>query len=240
VQSRDDLRSASDQVERLKNFAMKPTEAGPIRTSLQRILNDASDKGIQSEALVEQGELAWALATFPELPAATTDRSLRPEKERPELLREAREAYQKVVDGYGDSPQSVAAARFGLAAIAENERKWDDAKAQYGAIAAMGEATSESNRKLAESKLKTLDELRKPVLIGEVPEKPELPPIEPEPATTPATGPATTSATTNATAPAAIKSPAATTRPSGATTRPSAATTRPSGATTRPSATKPK
>jgi hypothetical protein len=233
AKARDDLAYARSQIERLNHVSVspdgrvtvRPGELENVRGLLQQVRNDTSDKSVLAAAAVAQGDYAWGLANYPDLPAATTQPSLRPDRDRGELLKEAQSAWQEVVSNYADQTISVIAARFGLGALAENQAKWDDAKAQYDALISLASADKGYNefRDLAEAKLKHLESLRNPVLVGQVPATAELP--RPElPATT--TAPSATGPTTH---PAKTTTAMPTTRPSGArpTTRPSA-TTRPS------------
>jgi hypothetical protein len=87
------------------------------------------------------------------------------------------------------------AARFGLAAVAENQGKWDEAKKQYEAIANAPQVLP-SMKALANTRLGQVDELRKPLF------------------TSPATAPAATAPAT--TGPAATVAPAPTTAPTTA------------------------
>jgi hypothetical protein len=227
VQSRDDLAYAINQIQKLTHVSVfpdgrvtvRPAEVDNVRALLQKVRNDASDKSVLAAAAVAQGDYAWAMANYPELPAATTQASLRPDRDRSELLKEAQAAYEEVLSHYSDQTVSVIAARFGLGALAETHSKWDEAKSQYEAVSTLttGNDGLKEFKDLADAKLKRLESLREPVLIGEVPAVAETPkPAVPATTTSPATHPAT-----SAPAPAPHASGARpTTRPS-ATTRPS-------------------
>jgi hypothetical protein len=230
VKLRDDLAYARSQIERLNHVSVfpdgrvtvRPGEVDSVRHLLQEIREKASDKNVLAAAAVAQGDYAWGMANYPDVPAAATQPSFRPDKERPELLKEAQAAYQEVVSHYPEETISVVAARFGLAAIAENQSNWDEAKTQYDAINAMGSAQKEF-KSLAQIKLKALDELRKPILIGQVAEKYQAPvlPTFPPSTTQAATAPTTQLPTTRPTVNGGVKTPKPTTRPSRPTTRPS-------------------
>jgi hypothetical protein len=236
AKARDDLAYARSQIERLTHVSVlpdgrvtvRPGEIENVRGLLQQVRNDTSDKSVLAAAAVAQGDYAWGLANYPDLPEAATQPAFRPDRDRGELLKEAQNAWQEVVSNYPDQKLSVIAARFGLGALAENQSKWDDAKAQYDAVMSLASAEKGYSefKDLAEAKLKRLEALRTPVLVGEVPTTLELP--KPELPTT-TTAPSTTGPTTSHAIPSTAKP---TTRPSGA-----GPTTRPSGArpTTRPS-----
>jgi tetratricopeptide (TPR) repeat protein len=211
---RDELAFARSVIQRLENATVTfqgtttfdPTS--PAVTDAARRLRDirenASDKAVLAQATLAEGDLAWARANFPDVSAAATQPVPKPEKDRSELLTDAKNAYQAVLSQFPDQRIPVLAARFGLAAIAENARDWDEARKHYEAVKTSLDAI-DSYRRLAEIRLKALDDLQHPVLIGQVAEKLELPPLPTQPTTAPATAPAARSATT---------------KPTGATTRP--------------------
>jgi hypothetical protein len=179
---------------------MRPAEADQVRRILQEIRDKASDKRVLADATVAQGDYSWALATYPEVPAAATQPSLKPEKPRPDLLKDAKDSYIQVLTQYADQPQAVIKARFGLGAVAENELNWDEAKKQYEAIRDMSDA-SISYQNLAKAKLMQVEEIRHPLLVGTVLEKAETPKISLPSTTTPSetTKPATMGADTAST-----------------------------------------
>jgi hypothetical protein len=231
---RNDLAYARGEIQRLDDIdfmgrpAVKPADVEMARTLLQRVRDNASDKTLQAEALYWLGEYAWGIANYPDPAGAATQPSARLDKERAEALNEAKGAYQQVVDKYGDQRLAVVSARFGLAAVAENERNWDEAKKQYEAIKTH-DGAAESFKRLADQKLKRLEEIRQPFLVGQVPDRPELPPL-PTPPTTGTTVP-TTGTTAAPTTGAATTAPSATAPAAGAATRPTGrATTRPTTA----------
>src|SRR5439155_10724022 len=152
-------------------------------------------KAVLAAAVVAQGDYAWAMANFPVVPAAATQPSLRPPPDH-DFIKEARNAYQEVLSQYPDQLLPAIAAHFGLAAIAENEGNWDEARRQYEVAKSTAEKMQEF-RTVAEGKLKRLEEIRKPLLIGQVPEKMEIP--QPPAATTQATTQPTARPTTSPT-----------------------------------------
>jgi hypothetical protein len=222
VRQRDELAFARSVIQRLENATVTfqgtatfdPTSpaVSDAARRLRDIRENASDKAVLAQATLAEGDLAWARANFPDLSAASTQPSTqpvpKPEKDRPELLADAKTAYQEVVSKYPDQRIPATAAHFGLAAVAEDAHNWDEARKEYEAIK-NGLDAIDSYKRLADMKLKALDDISKPVLIGQVPEKLELPPL-----------PTTQSATS-------VAPTAAATRPTGATTRPAGATTRP-------------
>jgi len=210
IKMQDDLAYVIGQIDRLSRaqvvgegqVTMRPAEADQVRRILQEIREKGSDKKILAEATVAQGDYCWALANFPNVPGATTQPSLRPEKPRDDLQKEAKDTYQQVMIQYPDEAQAVIKARFGLGAVAENEGNWDEAKKQYEAIRD-NSAASTSYQNLAKAKIMRLEEIRHPLLVGVVPDKPEVPKITLPSTTTPSetTRPATTGAVAPVTKP---------------------------------------
>jgi tetratricopeptide (TPR) repeat protein len=218
AKSQDDLAYARTMIDRLGHatvgpdgrVSVRPAEVENVREVLSRVRDKASDKNVLAAATVAQGDYCWAMANYPDVPAAATQPSLRPEKDRGELLKEAQAAYQQALTEYPDQTISAIAAHFGLAAISENLRNWDEAKRHYEAVKAMSTADDEF-KAYADDKLKRLEAMRQPMLVGLVAEKIELP----KPLTPPSTAPATSMPADTT----PIKLP--TTKPSSPTTKPS-------------------
>jgi hypothetical protein len=140
------------------------------------------------------------------------------------MYKEAREAYQRVISQYGDQPVPAATAHLGLAAIAESSSDWDEARKQYEAVKSAANAAPEF-KDYADTRLRLLEQIRQPVLVGAVPEKAEKPeePLFPDlPASTKRS--ATTQAATGAVGPTTGKTAA----PADAPKKAAAPTTRPS------------
>ena len=109
----------------------------PSATSSRRlrdIRDNASDKAVVAQALLAQADLAWALGNFPQPSTASTQPAPKLEKERPEFLNDAKTNYQQLITQYADQTVPVLAAHFGLAAVAENARNWDEARKEYEAV----------------------------------------------------------------------------------------------------------
>ena len=182
------------------------SEAG---NAIENALNLSDERHIQAEAMIARGDLNWTAASLPELPGAATQPSLQL-KPRSEYLTTAAESYQAVINSYSDILHADMAARFGLAAIHEDRREWDAAKAVYEKILADSKDVP-AYKSLAEARLNALAMLRQPPIFGAPTTEPSLaaatqmaiPPLIAAPATTqsaeaPAPG-ATTSPTTSAT-----------------------------------------
>jgi tetratricopeptide (TPR) repeat protein len=162
--------------------AVSMTEFEEARAILKRVQDDASDDQLIAQALVAEGHLNWALANYPEISPnspATTRSSYKLDKDRTAYLKDAADLYEQVIARFGDQLLSVVNARFGLAAIAEQNRQWDQARTHYETVLKMPDQ-AKSFKQLAEARVKRLDEISKPVMIGHVPDKPILPP-PPEP-----------------------------------------------------------
>src|SRR5439155_12645963 len=124
----------------------------------------SDDRTLAAEALVARGDLCWALATLPEVPGAATQPGAQVRDPR-ELISNAAEAFRAVVDNYSDIKHSLIAARFGLAAIAENQGNWDAAKQQYEAIINQS-GELKAYKQLASERLSILPKLREPVILA--------------------------------------------------------------------------
>ena len=111
--------------------------------------------------------------------------------ERSDRLREARESYQKVLREFSDFPLATAKARLGLARLAENRRDTATAKAQYEALAAMGDSAGPIVRMLALEGVRRLRNPGDPVrLAATLPASPTTAPAS-RPAAAPASRPST-------------------------------------------------
>lgn len=145
---------------------------------------------LRAEALVAQGDLYWTAANLPDLPGATTQPALQLPQTRDDFLKQAEVAWQNAIKTYPDQRRANIAAMFGLAAIAEERREFDSARRQYEDIVTTTDV--EMYKNLAEMRVKLIEEIRDPLLIGTLATKPEpLTPLMLAPATAPATQPAT-------------------------------------------------
>jgi tetratricopeptide repeat protein len=233
----DSVRSNLGEIEQLQ-MAEASGQAGAVEArqratsaandAISTLLSTSKDPKIIARAYLSQGELDWRLANMTDPPGAAT----RPElkiSNRDGLLSAASEAYAKVLDApYSSDALNVFSARMGLAAIAENQGKWDEAKKQYQAIT---DASSfpKSFKELASSRIKELPNLQNAPVLN--------PPVEPTPASTaPAVmGPEAPLLPNTTTVPATMTAPQMTT-PAGPTTLPAIPATGPASApaSTRP------
>ena len=170
-------------------------QAKLVQTTVNGALNDvitkADDAGTKGRALVVRGDLNWYLANLPELPGAATQPTLRPEVPADEVLKQSAAAYTTVTTLAGADKQSVAAARLGLAAIAENRGDWDGATQQLQAVAGETDVAVAVLAAAAKAQLAEMPTIRQAAYLapeGGVPARP-LPPTT-VPTTVPATLPA--------------------------------------------------
>lgn len=170
-----------------------------VNKSLDDTLNNADSDTLKAEANVARGDLYWAIANLPDLPGATTQPALALPEKRDDLLNKAAQAYESVLSTYPTQKNSRATALLGLAAIAENQGKFDDAKKRYEEVANSDLASV--YKTLAQLKLAILPEVSKPrrIVAATQPAEPmgqpfisqplELPSTVKPPTTVPTTAP---------------------------------------------------
>jgi hypothetical protein len=216
AQVADNLAAARSSVKQLEhlNLSRPPDQIVSFRNKLIADVNDAieqiasnasnSDATLQAQALLTRGDLYWTLANSPPIPGAATQPSLTLPKSGEEYLSLAADSYQQVQKNFPDNKEAALAANFGLAAIAENRRNWDEAARIYNQIKDL--TTEKMYKDLAEQRLKLLPEIKEPMLVGDLTSKPAelvpatLPSTQPAPApgspvTAPATQPSSQAAT---------------------------------------------
>ena len=140
----------------------------------------SDNRQIAAEAYLVRGDLNFAIANLPAIAAAATQPALQIEGDPADHLAKAQEAYDKVLRVYPEEHRIVTNARFGLAAVAENKRDFDGAAKIYQEIT-NDEKTLPAFKTLAELRLASLDNIRKPIYLA--------------PAVIPATAPTTAPAT---------------------------------------------
>jgi hypothetical protein len=169
--------AARDNIIQLQNSSQYNMPPAAIASQRNRLFNDTSaileetarlpvSKSLLAENYLAQGDLNWTLANLSELPGAATQPSLQLPRDPQQLLKGAREAYQTVLDKYPDQQQAVIAARFGLAAIAENMGEWDAAQTQYNTVAQIPNVP-QAYLTLAKFRLDRLPEIRQMPRIAE-------------------------------------------------------------------------
>jgi tetratricopeptide (TPR) repeat protein len=112
------------------------------------------------------------------------------------LLSEAVKGYKTIIDLYPDELLAVAAARFKFASLAENQRRWDEAREHYQAVADDPRFEKLPHSQQAAAAVKRLDEIAVPVVFSRAPVT--APASRPVPAETSGPGAARPPATTPA------------------------------------------
>jgi predicted negative regulator of RcsB-dependent stress response len=175
--------------------------------AINTILNTTKDPKMLVAAYRDRGDLNWALANFPETPGSTTLPSSQQLTNRDAFLDQAKASYEKVLTpAYNASAENVFAARMGLAAIAENQGKWDEAKSQYQAIADAANMPA-SFKELAGKRLSNLTKYQTSALLVPPPE------VAPLATTAPATSTSQPTASSSVTPETSPASSQPTTRP---------------------------
>jgi hypothetical protein len=145
-----------------------------VDKSLNEVLNEAPDAAQQAEVSILRGDLYYALYMLGEAPEAATQPALRSEKKPEQMMQEAERRYKEVLDQAGSLPSTLTArARFGLAAIAENQHNFDAAKAHYEAIQ-KDTTLASALRDQAQGRIGALKEVQKERVIGRPRPKEEL------------------------------------------------------------------
>jgi hypothetical protein len=157
--------------------------------AINTLLNSSKDRNVIARAYLARADVDWKLANMSDPPGATT----RPElkiNDRDSLLNEAKSSFSKVLDPpYSQNALDLFTARMGLAAIAENQGIWDEARKHYQAVIDAAGLPS-GFKDVAREHLDHLSGIQKPALLVPAPEVPT-----PEP---------TTQSTQRATQPAAL------------------------------------
>jgi hypothetical protein len=144
------------------NFRGKQVE---MVSTAGKTAEGSDHRPLAAAGLVVRGQLNWTLANLPEIEGAATRPSLKMEQTSAEYLERAEDAYRRVVKDYGDVTASEAAARFGLAACAENRRDWAAAREQYEAVMA-DKRLSPTFGPMAEFRLKALAKIKDPLYVA--------------------------------------------------------------------------
>jgi hypothetical protein len=168
----DNLAICREDIDQIKSLAPTAALAPDISQAtelyrdtssrLDSVLADAdSSSKVAAEALVARGDLNWYMASV----ALSTTQPSTEAQSPSDMLGGAQAAYQQVISAYPQEYFSVATARFGLAAIAENRMDWDEAKRQYQAVLDDSES-GVSYHRLAQSMMATLEQLRQAAVIA--------------------------------------------------------------------------
>lgn len=150
------------RTESLSSFVGSLTDNAQRQIDLA--LEASDDVRVTSEAHLLQGDLNWALAALPEVPGSQSRPALALEKSDEQYLNAALDAYQKVLEA-GRPPEVAAAARLGLAAIAENRGDWNGARSHYQSLIDAADAPGPFKDQ-AQSRIEELAKIRQAPLIA--------------------------------------------------------------------------
>lgn len=162
-------REATQQMNRLVGGFRPPLEVASLRTqmlsdanaALDAVLANADNETIKAEATVARGDLYWAAANLPDLPGAATQPSLALPDTRDNLLAKAAASYESVLVTFHNQPIAVATALLGLASIAENQARFDDAEKYYTQLKD-SQSAPQIFKGVADLRLQDLPMIRKP------------------------------------------------------------------------------
>ncbi len=135
--------------------------------TLDAVSSQVDDAKVRGEALICAGDLNWQMAHLASLPGAATRPTLNTPLTAAEHLKASKDAYQDALNQYSDQPWTRLGARFGLAAIAEDEHDWGQARQMYQNVLDDAQAGA-SFTDLAKMRLANLPELQKPVYLAPV------------------------------------------------------------------------
>ena len=181
---------------------------GGATDAIQMVLDAADDPRLLAEARVARGDLNWKLANFPDIPGAATQPVLQFSRSRQDLLNTAADAYRNVVEDPAAPPESLRTARLGLAAVYENRREWDNARAEYQKIV-NDTSVPKPFKDLAADRLNDLDKVQRPPLVGAPPTAQNTLPTTAAATQASATAPATKTTAPSSPSPASAQPPAA-------------------------------
>jgi len=148
---------------------MRQSLTSEANTAIDTVAGETDDKTIRAEALLAKADLYWALANLPDPIAAATQPTLKSTTTPAENLKKAQDFYTNVLNNYPNEAMATVAARFGLAAIAENNRDMPAAAEQYTTIEKSD--TLKMYKDLARQRLNFLDSIKGEPFLGTL--KPE-------------------------------------------------------------------
>jgi hypothetical protein len=220
-QLRQDMTLSSASPELLA--ARRDQLTAQIMAELSEALADSSDSDatLKADAYTIRGDLYWALANSPVFPQAATRPSLATKESPDILLGEAEADYRHVIEQYPNEILDWSTAEMGLAAIAEDRGKWDDARTHYDEIVKRSDLP-EMVKSTAELRLALLTRISQPVLVG------------PYPATAASASAATMPGEMPGAIPMASMPILSSSQPAAPTSQPSAAASEPAAASTQP------
>ena len=169
------LGNARNGISELKRFdpMMPPSQVASQRRqllsaakdSVQTVLDESEDPATKAQALLARGDLYWTVANLPPIPGAATQPSLQFAAGSEDFLKQAEDAYQQILKEYPDQKRAANTAQFGLAAVRENQERFDDATKIYKTLIESSD-TSAMFKDLATSRLALLELAKTPVFVG--------------------------------------------------------------------------
>jgi tetratricopeptide (TPR) repeat protein len=180
------LGSARDALQQLPNLeltipdmAAVASRRASVRTTvdsaLDTVIANAQTPMLRGEAQLVRGDLYWTLANLPDLPGAATQPALQLPQPRQQLLEQAAAAYGKAISDYPDLPTVRVTAQLGLAAVLQNQGKWDEVRKLYEVIAAQTDLPAYATA--AQQQLRLLPQISVPRKIQSITTQPATAPI---------------------------------------------------------------
>jgi TolA-binding protein len=192
-----ELRRADPMAPPIQQASQRKQVLTAARDSIQTVLDESDDAAIKAQALLARGDLFWTVANLPPVQGAATQPALQFPQSNDELLKQAETSYQQILKEYPNEKRAVASAQFGLAAIRENQKQFDEAEKIYKGI--IDSASDQMFKDLATTRLALLEKAKIPVYIGSTQPSTPTPFLTTKPTTNAATAP--TVHPTTATAP---------------------------------------
>jgi len=158
-----ELRRADPMSAPMQVASQRKQVLSAARDSIQTVLDESTDNSLKAQALLARGDLFWVAANLPPIPGAATQPSLQMTQSNDDLLKQSEESYQQVIKQY-PTERPATAAQFGLAAIRENQKQFDDAEKIYNGI--ISASADPMFKDLATSRLALLEKAKTPVYIG--------------------------------------------------------------------------
>lgn len=151
----------------MEGFALRRKLATQnAQLAIDAVLGGTRDKALLASALVARGDLNWLIATLPPLPVATTQPALQMDLAPDEAISQAKDSYEEVLRAYPQQGIPVNAARFGLAAVAEQQQEWGTAAQMYEAIQ-NDERVPMSLKTLASARMMMLEQIKQPIYLAD-------------------------------------------------------------------------
>jgi hypothetical protein len=113
--------------------------------------------------------VTWAWLRYGELLMAQATSSGKASQDHQRLTTEAAEAFRTVVEQRPEQILAVAGARFAMAGLAEDQRRWDQARAHYQSVISDPRFAQMPQKQWAEAAQKRLPEIEQPLILARVP-----------------------------------------------------------------------